>query len=435
MSRRVFLLAGIFWPLAAVGAGNLDPLHVDSRFLRDSGNRAVILRGVTTITRNNDGKPMTMTAADYDRIRAWGFNAQQIRLEGCKLGLLPPCKPDPSYLDKLESWVAMGEERGIYTLFKVTTYDIPGLGFNAQFGKKAWDKVWDVSTGYQDQFIAGWKPVWAHFKGRASVVGYDILNETSPGSNTPHFNHDFLLPFYRRVLAALREVDAEKLLLFQPALRADDSLEPLGGEHVMFAPHYYPNYGDPDAMWRRLLDDGAKAKVPMLIGEYGLPNTPFKTSVITVKAATPERDQADAALFDRNGLSTIKTWYTSVGNWSLLTDAGEEHPRLQYFSRPFPQRTAGTPKGFRFDFATGDWTCDWEPDSAISAPTVVFVPLKRHFPRGFKITASDGLKLETDRQSATGLKGKAKAYRYDFATEILTVSDRKVRSLEISPLR
>jgi hypothetical protein len=65
----------------------------------------------------------------------------------------------------------------------------------------------------------------------------------------------------------------------------------------------------------------------------------------------------------------------------------------------------------------------------------VFVPLKRHFPRGFKITASDGLKLETDRQSATGLKGKAKAYRYDFATEILTVSDRKVRSLEISPLR
>jgi hypothetical protein len=319
MSHRVSCLAGIFSALAAVGAGSLDPLHLDSRFLRDSSNRVVILRGVTTITGNNNGKPMIMTAADYDRIRAWGFNAQQIRLEGCKLGLLPPCKPDPSYMDKLDAWVTLGEERGIYTLFKVTTYDIPGLGFNAQFGKKAWDQFWDVSTGNQDQFISGWKAVWVHFKGRASVVGYDILNETSPGSNTPHFNHDFLLPFYRRALAALREVDPEKVLLFQPALRADDSLEPLGGERVMFAPHYYPFYADPDVIWHKLLDDGVKVKAPVLIGEYGLPNTPFKTPAISTPAATPERDQADAALFDSNALSTIKTWYTSVGNWSLLT--------------------------------------------------------------------------------------------------------------------
>ncbi len=36
----------------------------------------VVLRGVVTITRNNDGKPMTMTPADYDRIGGWGFNVQ-----------------------------------------------------------------------------------------------------------------------------------------------------------------------------------------------------------------------------------------------------------------------------------------------------------------------------------------------------------------------
>jgi hypothetical protein len=108
---------------------------------------------------------------------------------------------------------------------------------------------------------------------------------------------------------------------------------------------------------------------------------------------------------------------------------------LQYFSRPFPQRTAGAPKGFRFDFPTHHWTFEWEPDSGIPAPTIVFVPLKRHFPRGFRLTTSDGLQMETDRTSATGLTGNAKAYRYDFAAEILTVSDHKVRSLEISPLR
>src|SRR6185369_200036 len=109
------LLAAGLCAFAATVPGTLDSLHVDSRFVRDSSNRAVILRGVTTITRNNDGKPMTMTATDYDRIKAWGFNAQQIRLEACRLGLLPPCKPDPTYLDKVESWVALAEQRGIYT--------------------------------------------------------------------------------------------------------------------------------------------------------------------------------------------------------------------------------------------------------------------------------------------------------------------------------
>jgi hypothetical protein len=440
MLLRATLLCAAFSSFAAVRAGALDRLHLDNRFVRDSSNRAVVLRGVTTITRNNDGKPMTMTDVDYDRIRAWGFNAQQIRLEACKMGLLPPCQADPGYLGRVESWVSMAEQRGIYTLFKVTTYDVPGLDFNGQFAGNAWDKFWDVSSGYQAQFIAGWKPLWRHFKGRASVVGYDILNEMSPGSNTPRFNHDFLIPFYRRTLAALREIDREKIFMFQPSLRADDALEPVGGEQVLFAPHYYPfSPRDPDAIWRTLLQGGELTRAPVLVGEYGLPNTEFKTPFLTVNPATPERDKADAALFDAGALGTIKTWYTWVGNWWLISPEGQEHPRFQFYSRPFPQRTAGAPRGFSFNFDTHEWLCEWEPDSAIKDPSVVFVPLKRHFPEGFKIATGDGLELETDRKAASGLKvvanprkAPAKAYRYDFASEILTITDGKARSLKIS---
>ena len=439
MPIRGLILFATFSLIAAAAGNDLDRLHVDGRFVRDSSNRVVILRGVTTITKNNDGKPMTMTAADYDRIRAWGFNAQQIRMEACKLGLLPPCQVDPSYIDLLESWVAMAEQHGIYTMFKVTTYDVPGLDFSGQFGKNAWDKFWDTGSGYQAQFIGGWKPVWKHFKGRASVVGYDILNEMSPGSNTPHFNHDFLIPFYRRTEAALREIDTEKVFMFQPALRADDPLEPVGGAHDLFVPHYYP-FGprDPDVLWKNLLHGGELTKAPILVGEYGLPNTVFKIPALTVTAATPERDKADAALFDSNALGTIKTWYTWVGNWWLISADHKEHPRFEFFSRPFPQRTAGTPKGFSFDFDKHEWNCEWEPVASGKEPTVVFVPLKRHFPEGFRIAASNGLELETDSKSKSGLKvvgnpkhGNAKAFRYDFATEILTVGDSKVRSLKV----
>src|SRR6476646_4843748 len=167
--------------------------------------------------------------------------------------------------------------------------------------------------------------------------------------------------------------------MFQPALRADDLLEPVGGGQTLFVPHYYPFGRDPDVLWKNLLKGGELTKAPILIGEYGLPNTPFKTPAISVTAATPDRDKADAALFDASALGTIKTWYTWVGNWWLISAERQEHPRLEFFSRPFPQRTAGAPQGFSFDFDKREWNCEWEPDAAVKEPTEVFDPLKRDF--------------------------------------------------------
>jgi hypothetical protein len=435
MRFRLLLIAVLSCTLLAAG-GKLDRLHLDARHLRDTDNRVVILRGVVTITMNNDGKPMAMTPADYERIQAWGSNVQQIRLEACRLGLLPPCRPDPAYLDKLESWVAMGEEKGLYTIFKATTYDIPGLDFSKQFLPGAWDKMWDTTTGWQDQFIAGWKRVWERFKGRPTVIGYDILNECSPGSNTPGFIHNYLFPFYRKAYAALRQVDCEQFLLFQPALRSDDSLEPLGGENILFAPHFYTQMRNPDAYYGNLLKDDEKVEAPMLIGEYGLPSTSLKIGSFTVPAATPARDIADAALFDHTSMSIIKTWYTSVGNWALLNADGSEIPRFQYFSRPFPQRIAGVPKGFFFAFDTRQWHFECKPDPAIKAPTVIFVPLKRHYPNGFRAVV-DSVELETSHESPRGLRVTAnpkktdvKAWRYDFATELLTIGAAKTVRIE-----
>ena len=211
------LLAALCQPVLA--DQTLDPLHLDGLRIFDSSHRAMVLRGVVTITGNNDGRPMVMTPADYQRIRGWGFNVQQIRLEGRRLGLLPPCKAEPDYLDKLESWVNMAQQQGIYSIFKATTYDVPGLSFRDQFKPGAWDKLWDVKSGYQDQFIAAWTRLWQRFKDRPAVVGYDFLNECSPGSNTPGFYHNYLLPFYRRGQAALGQVDSRQFFIFQPSLR------------------------------------------------------------------------------------------------------------------------------------------------------------------------------------------------------------------------
>jgi hypothetical protein len=434
--RKVALIALFCSCLPA--AGKLDALHVDGAYIRDSSNRVVVLRGVVTLTQNNDGKPMTLTPEDYARIQAWGFNVQQIRLESCRLGLLPPCTADPAYLGKLESMVDMAEAKGIYTIFKAATYDVPGLDFTKQFQKGAWDKIWDTNSGYQERFIDGWKAVWRRFKGRSAVVGYDLMNEPLPGSNTPGFTHNRLFPFYRQALAALRKIDAGRFFLFQPPLFSGDALEPLGGENVLYAPHFYGKVRNPEPQFQEIVRGAEIVQAPMLIGEYGLPNVPLHTATFDQEAFTPERDMADAALFDRGAISTIKTWYTSVGLWSLLMPDGAENPRLQYFSRPYPQRTAGVPKGgFAFDFSTHAWNYAWEADAGIKAPTEIYVPLKRHYAGGFKIAAGESVQLETDSKSAGGLKalGKTKRkdaalFRYDFGSEILTVG-AGVRSVRI----
>lgn len=428
---------------ATIAGEKLDPLHLDGLHIRDSSNRVMVLRGVVTITGNNDGRPMVMQPADYERIRGWGFNVQQIRLEGRRLGLLPPCKAEPGYLDKLESWVNMGEQQGLYSIFKATTYDVPGLNFKDQFKPGAWDKLWDVQSGWQDQFIAAWTPLWERFKDRSAVIGYDFLNECSPGSNTEGFNHNYLVPFYRRGQAALARISPRQFFVFQPALRADDEIEPPGGENAVFSPHFYSRMRNPEAFFRGLLATGGRMKTPVLIGEYGLPNIPFQLFNYTIPASTPQRDEADARLFDETSMSTIKTWYTSIGNWSLLLPDGSESPRFRVFSRPYPQRIAGVPGGFAFDFVSRQWNFRWEGDPAIKTPTVIFVPLRRHYPEGFRVAVGDSVSLETDRTSPSGMRVLANpngedvsAIRFDSNSEILTIDTGKkggTRTLKITP--
>jgi endoglycosylceramidase len=407
------VLAGLL-ALSMAPAATLDELHIDGTLLRDSANRAMILRGVVTITLNNNGKPMIMTDSDFQRIRSWGYNIQQIRLEGCRMGVLPPCKPDPDYLAKLDSWVTAGASVGLYTIFKCTIYDVPGFQWSKYWKPGAWNPIWDVKDGWQEQYIAGWESIWRHFANNPVVIGYDFLNEPVAGTDTPNFTRDHLFPFYKKALAALRRIDPNKYFVPQPGVIQNEPLPPLGDEHILFAPHFYPPPNvDQTEMMERLVRAGQTMNVPMLIGEYGWPDVPYHGKLVT-----PERDQLDARLFDRFSLGTIKTWYTSVGDWALLTPDGNENPRVAIFSRPFPQRVAGISKGFSFDFKTREWNFEWEQDASAKAPTVIFVAQKRHYPDGFRVVTGDGLELASNHAASGDL-------RYDAASEILTVAPGK----------
>ena len=82
-------------------------------------------------------------------------------------------------------------------------------------------------NGMNDKFVNMWKNVVAFFKGEPNVLGYDLINEPSgangwknifsmlgPGVN----NNRFLLPFYKKLVRAIREIDQDSLVLFEPSV-------------------------------------------------------------------------------------------------------------------------------------------------------------------------------------------------------------------------
>jgi endoglycosylceramidase len=346
-----------------------------------------------------------MTGAGYDRIRGWGFNVQHLRLDTCKLGMAPSCTADPAYLDQLESWVAMAGQRGIYSILVAS----PGGT------SRVWDQLWDPAAGGQDRYLAGWQRVWTHFRGQAAVVGYDVLDEPQPGTAAKGFIHNHLFPFYRRLYAALQAIDPAKAFFFQPPVRSDDGEEGLlRSSTIVWAPHFYPREGNAAAQFRWIFAMAERTGGSVLVGGYGLPET-----------AT--RDRADALLFDSSLIGTIKPEYTRTGGRALLRPDGGESPRLDAFSRPYPQRVAGSPWNFHFDFPTRRWTFEWTPDG--HGTTVVYLPA-RHYPHGFRLTLPEGTILESDRTSAQGLRARSQTppnqvpagFRYDVGAQLLSLA-------------
>lgn len=378
------------------GAGALDRITVTRAGILDSAGRQVVPRGLVTIT-TSDGTRLDLSDADYARMRDWGFTAQVIRLDGCRLGAAAACTADPAYLDLLEHWTAIAEAHGLYTIFKMTTYDVPSWGAGRALDPDRWGQFWANEDGQQQTFLDAWRLVWRRFVGRAAVLGYDVVNEPHVGADEAAFTSGALQPFYQRAATALRAIDGDTALLVQPGVQRTDAQVPLDDPHVLFAPHFYPvrleNYPSRIDFARAQAE---QIDAPLFIGEYGYPDRAF--AGVPAWTAVAERDAA--VLFDRFGLGTTRPWYVYSPLWSVLNpDGTEQREKLDILSRPYPQRIGGRATGWQFDFTTRVFRIEIDPAS-VAAPTVLYTAAGRHYPNGFVLEidgsrrgldASDGI--------------------------------------------
>jgi len=249
--------------------------------------------------------------------------------------------------------------------------------------------------------------VWRRFLNNPNVIGYDFLNEPLPGSDDVDFTRRYLFPFYRLGAANLQQTDPSKIFFFQPALQNSGTQEPLGVGNAVFAPHFYvlPQLYTATQLMNALLSTPARSGVPVIISEYGDPNV----SIGSLSSGTPARDREDASLFDAHALGAIRPWYTTNGAWALRQPDGSPNPRIAVFSRPYPQRIAGSTSGWTYDFGRRILTFDYFADTSVRAQTQIYVP-RNLGTGGFSVVSNDGLQLDSTSQF------------YDSNSQILTIS-------------
>ncbi len=204
-----------------------------------------------------------ITEADIDRIHAMGFDSVRVPIhwkfftdgntEGFRL------------LDRLVGWARKDH---IYLI--IDLHCAPG----GQTGTNI-----DDSDGYpwlylspeaQQQTIAIWRRIAAHYNNEPIVLGYDLLNEPIPHfPQLQRFNTD-LEPLYRRISAAIREVDRNHVLILGGA-QWDSNFKIFGkpfDSNVLYTFHKYWTATDVSVI-REYIEFRDKYKVPIWLGESG----------------------------------------------------------------------------------------------------------------------------------------------------------------------
>ena len=78
---------------------------------------------------------------------------------------------------------------------------------------------------------------------------------------------------------------------------------------------------------------------------------------------------------------------TGSSHEGLVDADGDLAPTADALAQTYPQAVAGTPEAVTDD-AAGNFTLTYVPDAHINAPTVIFVPVQLHYPRGYCASAT-----------------------------------------------
>ncbi|MCD1259641.1 cellulase family glycosylhydrolase [Paenibacillus athensensis] len=121
---------------------------------------------------------------------------------------------------------------------------------------------------YQRQTIELWRMLADRYKDEWIVAGYDLLNEPLPNWFAQY--NDRIMPLYKRITAAIREVDERHMIILEGAHWATDwtIFDERFDDNVLLQFHKYWNNPD-TASLQKYLDKRDEWDAPLYMGEGG----------------------------------------------------------------------------------------------------------------------------------------------------------------------
>src|SRR5579883_1346784 len=366
----------VAFALIACGCGGaysprFRPVDSDGRALRDGSGRTLLLRGVNARVSG---------VVDVAELRAAGFNLLRLPIDWS--GIEPARGAfDSAYLDRVEAVIDLLRGSGVYVLldFHEDGYSkelcedgaplwaidpppstlVGGPGplagptdcHTSSAALAAFAKFFADSDGLQEEYVTMASQVAMRFRSDTQVLGYEIMNEPI-GVDT------VIASFNQKVAAALRAIDTDHLILFEPAATRNftnaspisSTPFPVGG--AVYAVHVYTavfgnNASLDDGTYPPALANsvsGAREEAdawgtPLIITEYGIgSSSPRATQWLGHFLDDTDAQGASSALW---------LWKEeSQGEWGLyqVQPDGSFAPRPEMFqavSRPYPQAIGG----------------------------------------------------------------------------------------------
>ncbi|XP_074652974.1 endoglycoceramidase-like [Tubulanus polymorphus] len=439
----------------------------ENGFFVDDRNRVLILHGLNSVVKEFPWYSKDLlndTVLDY--FQQWGFNV--IRLGTMWSGVEPQKNAyNETYLDVLDTIVRKLSARGIYAFLdmhqdvmsrRFGTYDgfpswlvdslpkpshpypwpfpddkfQPGnwaLQYLTEGCSVAFQGFYENYNGSLSQFAKFWKKVATKFRSRSGVLGYELINEPWAGDvlhqpslflpgNAGRRN---LLPAYELLHDAIRSVDQQTIVLFEPVTWGvifNGKYAGSGFSHVPGGAAYRNRTALSYHMYCWVLTDADRHKpypvLKRILCDDVWASTLFKTAVADIKSlgcgglltefgnCQPDKSKNSTDTVECENV--MKLADENLQSWTYWDVIFFSRGQIQWdiakpFIRTYPRAIAGTPVSISYDPNTYIFMFSYSLDASIAAPTEIFVP-KLHYPNGFSVKLSDGVAWTYDRQSS-----------------------------------
>jgi endoglycosylceramidase len=373
------------------------------RWITDASGQVIVLHGTNMVYKL---APFYPAAAGFDAddatfLRSIGFNA--VRVGVLWQAVEPrPGVYDDRYLMRIAATVRMLGRRGIFSLldFHQDMYNqlFQGEGFprwaakdgglpNPRHGfpgnyltnpalQRAYDnflanKPGPGGIGLQDRYAAAWAHVALWFRGNASVLGYEIMNEPFPGSNPTACVRPAGCPVKDRELTglehkvdrAIRAVDTRTLVFYEPFATfnfgAKDHIGSLDDPNAVFAWHDYclaneaagcSTHATTMANAAAFVAHGGDGSMMTEFGATTSPRDLHQMVSLADHYMVPWTEWAYCYCHDITTISSQEGMV--VDPFKPKTGANLVMSVLGSLVEPYPQVIAGTPRSWRYDHST-----------------------------------------------------------------------------------